>query len=137
MNDCINTLVKELPRNPTDEQIKRLKQAVENSEKPLREKMLADSSKKPLRRFLQIDGWANLPVDEELPHPDENGYGLTSQWVNELRHFDIPVRIQILKGATITDAIALLKKTLNWLKKDKHLLSEEFFQYRIPDGDKK
>jgi hypothetical protein len=55
--------------------------------------------------------------DDVMPL-DEQGYGIMSTCVYELRNCTMPVRLQIAEGTTKDDAIALLQRITAYLEKD-------------------
>ena len=76
-----------------------------------------DCLEKPVRSVLQLDCLGKVPPNNAAT-PDEDGDLLMCGWQRELRRTQIPVRVQIMEGTPAKDAIAWLRKLLDWLERD-------------------
>lgn len=84
----------------------------------IRKRLIDQAIHKPVRTFLQIDlcGITEPYGRDGLCPADENGHLITYGVVNELRRFDIPLRIQIHEDADpdeIRKAVAALPEYLD------------------------
>jgi len=81
-----------------------------------RAKLLKDAATKPVRSVLQIDGDYSPDGADFVWRHNEDGYGVLSGKIFELRNTAIPVRVQIIEGTEQKVAVDLLEMILGYVK---------------------
>ena len=85
-------------------------------EKPSKQELLLKCEDKEVKELLQFDGDFGIPQNNTA-RPDKDGYLVMCDRVWDLRKTDWPVRVQIMPSISKMDALRLLDKIRNWIRK--------------------
>ena len=105
-----------------------------NRPKPSILEMITAFREKPIREILQWDGDFGIPQDNAA-RPDKDGYLVMGGRVWDLRKTSWPVRVQIIPGISKKDALILLNKIQEWIKKIPADDFSIYCDYGYQDGD--
>ena len=87
-----------------------------NGPKPTRLEITTEFREKPIREVLQWDCFTGVIQDNVIP-PDKDGHLIMGGRVWDLRKTDIPVRVQVIPGISKREALILLNKIMERIKK--------------------
>jgi hypothetical protein len=137
---CPNPKCKEMIEKQNMEildHVKHIKGLIDSGARSAKEKLLEHYEYGQVQTYLQIDGIDECGGDGVCIVPDDENDFICWGQTDELRHQQVPVRVQILAGTKKSDAIRLLTKCLEVLisyENETLDMSEDVVLDVVPDG---